>query len=434
VAERGRRTVLLVGLCLVVLVVAVTAALYARSAHDGATIGSGRDAPTMAQAQKLLDRQAAAVLDRNRASFLAGIDTAGPAKAFRTRQAASFDNLADVPLASWKYTVAVAVDAQDTATVAQKYGVPTTVLRVSFSYALRYVDPAPADYQLYLSFVRTDGQVRLAGDDDLAAAAGQSWHGPWDYGPIQVYRGRNSLILAHPGHADLERQIAAVVDASVPAVSAVWGTSWTQQVAVIVPDTQAEMNEVIDSTLPLSQIAATTYVDTVDSSTHQALGVRVAVNLANIERLDAVGLRITLQHEVTLVATWATRSAAMPTWVSEGFAEYVANLGTGQSIPFAASELAAEVTAGTLPAALPTSVDFSSDSTRLPQVYEEAWLACRLIAERAGASGLVSFFRLVGASTQTPDQAVESALEATLSLTTAQFTASWQQYLIGVLA
>jgi hypothetical protein len=428
--QPSRHPFVLAGLIAFALVIGIAAIGYsANRAHRSSTApGSGPGAPSPAQAQTLLDHHAKAVLGRARSAFVSDLDPASSASAFRSSQEDAFDNLRDVPLTSWSYTLAVPVNGpSENSEAASRYHAPVLIMRVDFSYALKYVDPAPATYQLYLTFVKQDGRVHLAGDADVQDSGGTSWHGPWEFGPIVVRRGTSSLVLAHPSYAADLAEISAAVDAAVPRVSAVWGTGWNQQVAVIVPNSQAEMNEVIDNTLPLAQIAATTFVDRVSGD--KALGVRVAVNPANLTRLDPVGLRITLTHEVTLVATWATKSASTPTWLSEGFAEYVANLDTGQSVSFAASELDKEVKAGTIPAALPTTTDFTSDAARLPQVYEEAWLACRLIAERAGAAALPAFFRSVSASALTQDAAVQAAFESTLHEDTATFTSVWQQYL-----
>jgi hypothetical protein len=431
--QPGRHELVRTGLIALVLAIAISAGLFAAARHrSSAAAGSGEGAPTPAQAQSLLDRQARAVLDRDRPVFVSDLDPSAPAMQFRSAQQRAFDNLRTVPIASWRYQLAAPVNGPaENQAAARRYGTAVLIMRVEFSYALRDVDPAPAAYQLYLTFVRRDGRVRVAGDADLADAGGASWHGPWEFGPIVAQRGRSSLILGHPAHADELAGLAAAVDAAVPAVTAVWGAGWNRQVVVVVPDTQPEMNQVIASTLPLDRIAASTYVDTVTNG--RALGARIAVNPANLSRLDPVGLKITITHEVTLVATWATKTASTPTWLSEGFAEYVANLGTGQAIAFAASELDDEVRAGTLPASLPTTAQFSSDSARLPQVYEQAWLACRLIAELGGSGALPTFFGSVSASGLASDAAVEAALQAILHVSTATFTELWQQYLRAVL-
>ncbi|HSY15315.1 MAG TPA: hypothetical protein VK816_04950 [Jatrophihabitantaceae bacterium] len=422
------RRVLLVAF--VVVASAITGATVG-FAFDGGSLGRAtRAAPTLPQIQALLARHGTAVMSRSSKRFMAGIDGDRSDAAFRAAQLASFDNLASVPVASWNYRAAAPVTdpAANNAATAH-YGAPAQIMRVDFSYSLRDVDPAPASYPLYLTFVDRGGQVLIASDSDLTDEAGASWHGPWDFGPVDVYRGRYSLVLAHPDEASLMPRLAAVVDAAVPAVSSVWGTGWNREIAVIVPSTPAEMNQVISDDLLLSQIAATTYANGMDAGAGQALGVRIAVNPANLSRLDAVGLRIVLRHEVTLVATWASRGPSSPLWLTEGFAEYVANLGTGQTLPVAASELAKEVREGTIPAALPTTADFDGSNARLPQSYEEAWLACRLIAATAGQAALVSFVKQVGASPLGAEAAVAAGLKSVLKMTPAQFTVAWQHYL-----
>jgi hypothetical protein len=120
----------------------------------------------------------------------------------------------------------------------------------------------------------------------------------------------------------------------------------------------------------------------------------------------------------------------MPSWLIEGFADYVGNLGSGQPVRQAARELADEVRAGTLPAALPTDADFDGSSQRLAQVYEESWLACRLVASRAGQSGLVRLYKAVSSAAATdPDTALQVGLRGVLGSSVAGFTTSWRGYL-----
>jgi hypothetical protein len=438
------RRSLLAGVCTIGIVIALITALYASSSRRASSslsrqdrsgdsipvVGSGPGAPTFGDVQKLLDRHASAVLSHDHSEFMADIDTGRAASQFRANQQASFDALADVPISSWKYSGLVPVTSPTSnANAAKLYRGPVLMVRVTFSYELRDADTEPSAHELWLTFVNRSGHARLAADADLVDSGGASWHGPWDFGPIEVDRGRYSLVLAHPLRADIMPVLARVLDSSVAAVTKAWGTRWDQQIALVVPDSQAEMNQVLENTLPLSQIAATTYVNGVDAGTGRPEGVRIAVNPANLVRLDAIGLRIVIQHEVTLVATWTNKSESSPIWLTEGFAEYVANLDTGQSVPFAAAELARQVRAGAVPAALPTAADFGSEQTRLPQAYEEAWLACRLIAQHAGQPGLVKLFRQVGASDAGAAAAVETALQSVLHTSTARFTLAWQQYL-----
>jgi hypothetical protein len=82
------------------------------------------------------------------------------------------------------------------------------------------------------------------------------------------------------------------------------------------------------------------------------------------------------------------------------------------------------VRAGHVPKTLPTDADFDTDGVAA-QAYESAWLACRLIAERAGPSALVRLYRAVGTAAD-PAAALDKQLRATVGQSTLQFTAAWR--------
>ena len=125
-------------------------------------------------------------------------------------------------------------------------------------------------------------------------------------------------------------------------------------------------------------------------------------------------------------------SEATPSWLNEGFADYVGNLNSGQPVGVAAAELRAQVRAHGAPVALPADTDFESASTAAA-AYEGSWLACRLIAARIGQGGLVRFYRAVGSSGAAGDEAVRDALRSLLHLTPAEFAAQWRAYVSGQL-
>ncbi len=387
--------------------------------------GSGRGAPSVGAVQAMLDRHGADVLGRDRSAFVADLDRSTTASAYRSAQTAMFDNLAAVPLAAWSYRISAPVTGGSVLSeAAARHHAPVLIARVAFSYRLRGIDPAPTEHDIWLTFVRRSGHVRIAGDSDLADQGGQSWHGPWDFGPVGAYRGAACLVLAHPAFATRVAGLASMVDSAVEAVTAVWGPGWAREVAVFVPDTPAELQASLGG--PAGPDVA---AQTVGDPSNPATGLRVVLDPDAQARLSPLGLRIVVRHEVTHVAAWSVTSDAMPTWLVEGLAEYVGNLDSGQPVAVAAGELAAQVRAGRLPAALPTDGDFANRGTQLPPIYEQAWLACRLIAAIAGQPGLVRLYHLVAASVGTPAAAVDSALRTVVHMTSAQFTARWRQYL-----
>lgn len=384
----------------------------------------------MAQARALLVRHAAAVIRHSAPAFLADVDRSVAAAGFRSRQASQIADLADVPLHSWAYTVVAPVtDPETIGAAARRYGAKTLIVRVSLAYALDHVDTEATRHDLWLSFVERDGRAYLAGDDDVLDSGGVSWRGPWDFGPLLAARGSASLVLGPPQDAARLGELAATVDAAVPVVTGVWGTGWSQRVAAIVPSGREEFSALVGSGSAVSDISAVAVTDGEDPATGKPYGQRVVMNPDAFGTLGATGLRIVVQHEITHLATAASTGARTPRWIVEGFADYVANLGSGQPTRAAAAELAAEVRRGTVASTLPSDAEFAPSNPRLPQVYEESWLACRLIAARAGQAGLVRFYRLAGTAAGGPDSAVATAMQATVHESVALFTAQWRAYL-----
>jgi hypothetical protein len=376
----------------------------------------------MSTAQHVLDRHGAALLARDRAAFLADLDSSPAATRYRAAQAATFDNVAGVPLAAWSYQITAPVTGGSVlADAATRYGAAILIARVAFRYQLRDADPALTAHDVWLTFVRRSGRVLIASDADLAGEGGASWHGPWDFGPVVARRGAASLVLAHPADEARLSSVAVEADEAAAAVTGLWGNGWPRRVVVIVAGSQDEMAAIVGASG--SDTAAETVADDADPST----GLRVVLSPA---RLSSLGLRLVMRHEVTHVATWALTHASetLPTWLIEGLADYVANLGSRQAVTVVAGELRAEVVSGKIPAALPANDEFTPGGTRLPQVYEEAWLACRLIAARAGQDALVRLYRHVATSAGSPRDALDAGLRDTLRLSTAQFTARWRQY------
>jgi hypothetical protein len=368
-------------------------------------------------------------------AFLADVDTSSRAAGFRGRQRAQIASLAAVPLQSWRYDIDSPVtDQAAIGASAKRLGAPVLIVHVSLSYALKFVDPRPTSRDLWWTFVRRPGRVVIAADDDLARTGGASWTGPWDYGRLLAVRGRASLVLGHPSDSGSLPRIAAAADAAVPAVTDVWGPDWTRRVAVLVPGSQREVSALLGASgATLTDISAVAVSDAGEPNGAPPSGQRLVLNPAALHRLSPIGLGIVVRHEVTHIASAASTGPSSPRWLVEGFADYVGNRGSGQSVRAAAPELRADVARGQLPAALPADAAFAAGGAGLPQVYEQSWLACRLVAAKAGPAGLVRLYRLVGASTDSPRAAVAAALQATLRESPAAFTAQWRSYLRGQL-
>jgi hypothetical protein len=130
-----------------------------------------------------------------------------------------------------------------------------------------------------------------------------------------------------------------------------------------------------------------------------------------------------MSHEATHVAAGAWDSKT-PLWLLEGFADYVALRDSTLPVQSSASQIIADVRRDGPPRQLPDAAAFGTQTPHLGATYESAWLACRLIAQRAGEPGLVAFYRAVDRG-----QPIAQALPATTGLTLAGVTEAWRSTL-----
>ena len=444
---RKRLALRWLALALAVLVAATVGWLVAGPGHPGhdqsrgAAAGSTAPAAPPSQAEiaavlRLLNRHATELLAHDRTGWAGDLDASAAANGYRSQEEAAFGALAGVPLAVWRYALLAPVtDPSVLQPAATRLAGRVAVLHVQLQYGFDKVDPLPTAKDEWLTAVHRSAGWRLAADTDTETAGGTSWHGPWDFGPLLARNGPHTLVLGHPAHrADLAT-FAALVERSVPVVSSVWGTGWNDQVAVLVPDSTAEFQAVTGDGSDSHDIAALAIADSRNpdptADPRQAvLGARIVLNPVNLSRLDAAGRRLVIQHELTHIATRAVTEDQMPSWLIEGFADYVGNLGSGRTPTDIAPELTSDVRAGRLPQTLPLATDFDSAGNRLPELYEESWLACRLIADRLGQHGLVRFYVAVARATALdPSSAVAQALRSQLHTDPASFVAGWRIYL-----
>jgi hypothetical protein len=358
----------------------------------------------LAAVRALLDRRDRAVRTRDRAAFLSSV-----AAAFRPQQQALFDDLAKLPLANWRQR---ADSGEPVATAPGGW-----IVRLTLRYRLRGYDHTDVVRTQYLTFARRPGGVVIAGD---GAAEGFSDDTEiWDGGPLTVVRGHHSLVIGNSAPTARLRQIADRLDQAVPTVTGVAGRGWARSAVALVPATEAQTSALVGGAQSLREIAA---LATVLPGPHGTEGDdRIVVSPVGFPKLNAIGRHVVLTHELTHVATHGAGDSRTPSWLIEGFADYVGYKGVAISVRSAARELRRDVADGKVPRALPGPQDFAGASGRLSQAYEEAWLACRMVAERYGEPRLVRLYRAAG---RRPD-----AIREVLGVDDAEFTAMWRSYL-----
>ncbi|SEF45600.1 hypothetical protein SAMN04489712_10179 [Thermomonospora echinospora] len=419
--RRGTRRPVLVVSALVTAVVLIAGAVWGTTRSGGspapAGTATGPAVPPDARAvEAVLAGRARAVRDGDRTAFLATVITAPPA--FREAQRTLFDNLARLPLRSWRE------DLDSSVPVAG--GRDGSTLKVTLRYRLRGYDRGEVTRTRYLTVARRGGGWRIVGDGTAHGLRDDA--DIWDGGPLTVVRGEHSLVI---GSSPALREIADRLDAAVPAVTEVVGRRWARRAVALVPadDGRAAAlvpgNGAVDD--PLNGLANDPADDLANIAALATSGPsgedRIVIAPGTFSRLNPLGREVVLTHELTHVATGGARDTRTPLWLIEGLADYVGYRDRAVPVRSAARELRAEVAAGRLPEALPGRDDFESGSDRLPQAYAEAWLACRMIAERYGEAALLRLYRAAGERSQ------DAALRSVLDLDTAELTAMWRDHL-----
>ncbi len=359
-----------------------------------------------AGSQQLLDELTAALRagDRPRVLALAAPGSAGQLSAIA-------DNYRRLGIGglSMRY-VAVNTGALSDAEQ-QHFGPSAWAASVEVSYRISRYDTGPTTMEAGFVFERDRQGVRLA------AVGGQGDRSPlWLRDPLAVRRTARTLVLVAPGNDVAE--YAALATRAVHDVNRVL-RGWRGDLVIEVPGSQAELDAILGTDRQrYANIAAVT--TSVDGSLVPGSPVHVFVNPAIFDTLRRRGAQVVMSHETTHVATRAA-FASMPTWLVEGFADFVALDHAGVPVQVAARRYLAKIRRHGLPTHLPTATDLSPTAPGLGATYEAAWLACRYLGNRYGEAKMVAFYRAVGRG-----QSADQAFASVLGTTPAAFLRGWR--------
>ncbi len=376
--------------------------------------GSGRAAAL----GTLLQARARAITEHDRAAFAATL--ADPRSAYGRRQLAAYDAMQLLPLAEVGYGPVRAGPALSTDRAAA-LGPGAWVARVEGRYRFSGYDTGPRTYDTCLTAVPTSAGWRLADDAD-----GSSQPQPWDLPGLRVVHTPTSLVMGNVPQATLRSYLAAV-DGAVTRVDSFWKRPWPRRLVVVAPDTVAQLQAQLSTHEgDVSQVAA--FTDGVVGAASTAHSDRIVVNPQAFADLLPAGRTVVLTHESTHVAVRASLPGRVPLWVSEGTADLVGYSTVRLPDVRIAGALVARVKASGMPRGLPMDAEFDAATTTIAPVYNQAWLAVRLIDRSVGAQGLTRFYAACASGGSDSDvvAATEKAFHDVLHTTQAQFTTRWR--------
>lgn len=238
----------------------------------------------------------------------------------------------------------------------------------------------------------------------------------WMRGPAEVRRTDRVVVVA-AGTAPAGRYLALGRKALSDVHAVLPG--WNGTLVLDVPRTEAELESVLDSD-PGTYAAIAAVTTTVDGSLQQGSPVHVFINRSVFDDLKRRGAQVVISHEATHVATRGPFSD-MPTWLLEGFADYVALDHADVPVHVAAAQVLARIRRDGLPTHLPTAADLQPSAAGLGATYEEAWLACRYLGAQYGEARLVRFYDTVRAGTP-----LDEAFRQVLGVSQGAFLRGWR--------
>ncbi len=215
----------------------------------------------------------------------------------------------------------------------------------------------------------------------------------------------------------LIEQLADLCEPSAGTVDKAWGTAWAQgggqRTQLTIAGDVEELAKLLnrDNTKGLAETAAVTV------GPKNSPADAVLVNGPAFEELSDLGREVVLTHELVHVAARATGDSAAPTWLEEGFADYVAYRYT-DLLP---RQIAEEALDAPLPESLPQTDDFDAAGTDVAVAYGRSWAAVMLLAERLGGDAAMKTFYA-----RTADVGIEGALPSAGFETEADFVQAWR--------
>ncbi len=332
------------------------------------------------QEQRILRQRVRAVLERDLELFLRRVDHGN--EALMARQRRYFNNLVQLPLASFDYRL---LDTQwEGLTRAPRWGDDVHIPQVQMTMQLEGYDAVPVERTVGFVFAFAKGRGTIVSDRTstgkplfLGAPA------PWDLAAITVREEPGVLGIFDRGTQGSADTVTEAVRKGIDQIERALPFEWSGNVVVYSVQSSnvlASFTDVPGGTL--GHLGALTFPTYAGNAPSQVASTRMLVMPSSVRAGEPFLGRIT-RHELSHVAI-GIRDDGAPAWVSEGIAEY---LGAREIplreriIPTSALERARIEDGG-----MPASNTFNN--TDQEWHYALSWMACDYVADTFGESRL----------------------------------------------
>jgi hypothetical protein len=380
----------------------------------------------VSEIRELLEARAEAMLDGDRAAFLATVD--GSDAAFAERQRRLFDGFQELGLASYRLDLTKRYWPElTTSRERSRYGTAADphLFHVEERYRLLGYDAEPALEDLFLTFIRRDDGWVVASDTDLDDLTLYSGRKLWENGPIVTRRSDHFVYVSHPDLASASDTMLDLAERALDRVDQRWPLQWHRRVPIFAPSSTEELRRIIQATFDLDVFVAFAYSGVDRARGWDLVGHRIILNWPNFSRFPDTTQEDILTHELLHIATREYNGPAVATWVDEGVAEWV----SGDTDDFYLTEAVVE---RTFDRRLPRDFEFiTGPDDEILGAYEESSHGARYAVERFGPDEVADFYRLLGrvrVAAGTSRYRVDQAMQATWGLSFDAFQTRWADW------
>lgn len=291
-----------------------------------------------------------------------------------------FESLRQLPLARFGYAL------DDDAVTAGGSGVVATP---SVIVELDGFDAAPVRTPVRMTFVREqDGVLRIASArDEEYERERDVVPQPWDTVPVQVLSGDGVLGIFDRDSWRQAEEIVAEVEQAVAEVSAVLPQPWSERVVVYALSDTSFLSRLPD--LPgddPEQLDGVAFPVPVRPGADEYAGTRFLLHPRILQRGADMRARL-IRHELVHVAL-GRMDDRVPTWLSEGLAEYVSVRPLAPQDRMISQAAVAAAQRGV--DALPPDATFNGPESSVH--YGISWFACEYLASVYGEATLWHLF------------------------------------------
>ncbi len=368
-------------------------------------------------AQAVLDERETAIRNGDRDAFLATVDS-GADEEFKARQAALFDGLRSVPLAS--YELIVRTDevpdlgmGLDERYIADEVYLPAVESR----YRIEGVDAVDALDGLFYTFLRREGRWRIVSDTDVEDLGLPTARNLWDFGPVARSRSPHFTVLFNSANRERAEALLRLAEEARDRLAATFDRPLPDQTLLILPRSVDQLAEMLQATFDLTNFVAFAAAAVDRDEGWEATAPRVFAQDVNLARSGRSFQLETLHHEFVHVAAFPLAGPFVPAWVHEGIADWSAN-GRGRPFEAAASD---EV--------LPEDYEFTTGGLHaIVSAYQESTSAMAFLAQAKGADAPLDLLVEVGEARVAPgtmDYHTDAALRSLYGKGLTDFQQDW---------